>query len=126
MKKLMIVALALAAVMPAVVFADEIHGYIQVGYINELETYNTDMNISYDIWILSVFGSISVLMERNTITFSPFSDTYELGAKLNITDNVYLIGEHYCTHPVWSRSNDYFQDKWFTETQTQFSVGLEW
>lgn len=60
-----------------------------------------ELGISADFYRLDVYGSIeNYQYVSGKGTFYPFRADYVAGASLRITDNVKIIAEHECDHPV--------------------------
>lgn len=106
---------------------DEIHGYLEIGWIKELEAVETEIQLSYSPFnFLLIYGGFGVIAEPATLfSYKPYRDVYTIGAKLDISKHLWVKGEHVCTHPVWS-SNKQFKDKFESGTRTEFAVGVTW
>ena len=108
--------------------AGEIHGNFSFGYVPEAESFCTDLNISYDFWIVSLGGGIETLMDRspvNAIFFCPYRNIYSFEASVKPFDYLYLNFKHSCTHPVFSYTKQFY-DKFEGGNRTDISIGLEW
>lgn len=106
----------------------EIHGNAQFGYIEEIESFEAEINLQFVPyhWI-TFYGGINVLMEYyEDISFCPYRDTYIAGTKINFTKNIYADLYHSCTHSVYSNSKQFYDKFTQTGTKTMISVGIEW
>ena len=106
----------------------EIHGNMQFGYIVEIEGFEAEINVQYLPWHwLTFYAGINVLMEYSGDgSFYPFNDRYSVGAKINITENLYIDVYHHCSHPVSSTAHKIYYDRFTGGNKTRFAVGIEW
>ncbi len=113
--------------IPISLFAREMHGNVQFGYVPEIESFETEINLQFLPWYwLQVYGGISVLMEHNKgMSFYPYQDTYIFGTKINITKLLYIDIYHHCVHPVYSYSGQFY-DKFAGGNKTRLNIGIEW
>ena len=105
-------------------------GHLEVGYVEESNDYYSDILLGYEIKFLDIWVADRVQMDRHkTLAYQPYRSTYRIGAKINIKINqdlfTYFKAEHYCTHPVYSSTSQYYK-KWFGENWTGYTIGIEW
>ena len=108
-----------------------IHGKFEVGYVPELEGWETEIELNYFPWrFLRIRGGVEVLMDAGGlgnagISFQPYRSTYFVGARLNLTKVLFVEMDHSCTHPVYS-SYEQFYDKFEGGNRTVYAVGIQW
>lgn len=105
----------------------EVHGNVQLGYITELDTFEAEINIQYSPWyFFTLYGGVNVLMEYyDGMSYSPYSDRYTIGTKINLTEHLYFDLYHHCVHPVYSYAEQFY-DKFAGGNKTKISMGVEW
>ena len=130
--RLLIAAIAcLMFVFPAALFAGELHGNLQYGYVPEVEGFEVQINLHYlPFRWLDLYGGFSTLMDFGGVgysgmTFYPYRDTYTIGLTLKVGKVVYLNLDHSCTHPVYSFPEQFY-DKFEGGNRTTYAVGLRW
>ncbi len=105
----------------------EIHGNVQFGYVEEVELFEAEINVQFVPWHwMTLYGGISVLVEHSEkLSFSPYRDTYIVGAKINITENLYVDLYRHYIRPAYSYVGQFY-DKFAGGIKTRFVVGIEW
>ena len=106
----------------------EIHGNFQFGYIEEIESFETEINIQFLLWRwLTLYGGINVLMEHyEKLKFHPYRNVYITGVKMNITENLYIDLYSHCAHMVIYDYRNQFYDRLNDGNKNKISIGIEW
>ena len=106
---------------------EEIHGYVEFGYIKELDAVETDIQIEYAPFnYLHIYGGVSYIADPvSLLVYRPYREIYTTGVKIDIPEHIYLRLEHNCTHPVYS-TQQLFHDKFESGSRTEFAVGVTW
>jgi hypothetical protein len=108
-----------------------IHGEFEVGYVPEIEGWETCIELNYFPWtFLRIRGGVEVLMDAGGlgnagISFQPYRSTYFVDARLNLTKVLFIEMNHSCTHPVYS-SYEQFYDKFEGGNRTVYAFGIQW
>jgi len=132
MKKILFLLMLLFLLVPCMASAQffDVGVNAELGYLTEWECYSLNMDIALYInpsGIIRgvVYGGIEVLIDISDIAFAfaPYQDTYKIGAAFHV--NVFYVkGEWYCTHPVWSNW-DQFYERAYGENCGKLSVGWQ-
>lgn len=104
----------------------EIHGNLEMGYIPEIQGYSLNLILSYDFWQITLYGGYETLADHNNLlSFNPYRETYIIGFKLDLIDNIYFKTEHSCTHAVYSYKEQFY-DKYAGGNRTDIKIGIKW
>lgn len=132
MKRAIIILGLLFFLSPTSIFASEIHGHFHTGYITELESFYTDIQIDYSFGLFRLdvllTGGIETLMipsKRSSFRFNPYRNTFYFGAELKVTNHLKIGWTHSCTHASWSYEK-LFWDRFASGNRTSGYVGVEW
>lgn len=124
MKRLILTLLLV--LMPATIYAAEIHGHFQYGYDYKNDSFKTDTEIvlSFHLLVdLEIYGGQTVLFVRDRQHGKPYRDIYTIGYTARIKP-FYINLEHYCSHRVLPSS--YLYRDIMPGDPTVISVGVEW
>ena len=115
----------LLALIVAPLGALEPHGEFRVGHVGKTSAAFTYVYLEFAQGPVTLYGSWRTQFEVDPPWGYPFSDTYEVGARLDWR-GWFLDINHFCEHAVWSGQEDWGSLKGRNIDQTTISVGVRW
>lgn len=123
MKKIVITTMLFLCI-PVLSLAEP-YASIEVGYTQESADFFTNVIVGLSCPRLDVNINIETQMDQHTLlSYQPYRNTYGIGLDVFVARWLTLRAEHYCTHPVFSEREQFF-NKWFGESRTRFSIKLQ-